>query len=141
MKFFAVSHGVTAIVQAAAYLAQKLSGVFEVRLYPIEYTIPNILRASIPDPVANASGKLFVATGVKQAVDVRRVESLLHQIDYDKVRKRRQTFARLFNEARISEEPGRGISFTAMLMMIAHYTLIDDEKALQYVCTIVRCKC
>ena len=101
------------------------------RIYPAEYNLTNIVRASIPDPVENASGKLLVAGGVKQAVDVRRVEALIGQIDYDKVRKRRQTFARLFHEARISEEPGRGISFTAMLMMIAHYTLINDENALQ----------
>ena len=88
------------------------------------------MRASIPDPIANSMGKLLVATGVKRAVDLRRVEALTAQIDYLLVRQRRGIFARLFHEARISEEPGRGISFTTMLMMLAHNTLIDDEKAL-----------
>ena len=105
--------------------------MFEVRVYPIEFSVPNLVRASIPDPVENASGKLLVATGAKRAVDVRRVEAQIAQIDYQKVRQRRQLFARLYNEARISEEAGRGISFTAMLMMLSHYKLIDDEKALQ----------
>jgi hypothetical protein len=110
---------------------QRLTGVFEVRLYPTEFSVPNIVRACIPDPVENASGKILVATGVKRAVDVRRVENQLAQIDFDRVRERRQLFSRLYNEARISEEPGRGISFTAMLILLTHYKLIDDEKALQ----------
>ena len=99
-------------------------------MYPAEYSVANLLRASIPDPVANSSGRLFVVRGAKRAVDVRRVEHLISQIDYKQVRERRQLFARLFHEARLSEEPGRGISFTAMLMMLSHNKLIDDEKAL-----------
>jgi hypothetical protein len=31
----------------------------------------------------------------------------------------------------MSEEPGRGISFTQMLLMLAHYKLINDEDALR----------
>lgn len=112
--------------------SQSLSGVFEVRLYPRDYSISNMLRNSIPDPVANSSGKLFVVTGSKRAIDVRRVEHLISQVDFRQVRARRQEFAKLVHEARLSEEPGRGISFTAMLMMLAHHKLIDDEKALMW---------
>lgn len=88
------------------------------------------MRSSVPDPVENASGKLLIAAGVKRVVDVRRVESQIAQIDYRRVREYRQVYTRLYNEARISVEPERGISFTSMLMMLSHYKLIDDEKAL-----------
>ncbi|EIW66778.1 hypothetical protein TREMEDRAFT_40774 [Tremella mesenterica DSM 1558] len=108
----------------------QLSGVFEVRPYPPEYSVHNIIRSSIPDPVANASGRVLVAKGVEYAVDVRKVETLVERIDFNRVRDRRRVFNRLYHEARISEEPGRGISFTHMLMMLSHYKLIDDEKAL-----------
>lgn len=94
-------------------------------------TIRALLRSSIPDPVENAAGRLLVASGERYAVDVRRVESQVKGIDSAKVRERRRIFSRLYHEARISEEPGRGISFTSMLFMLAHYKLIDDEKALQ----------
>lgn len=97
------------------------------RPYPVEFKIHNIIRHSRPDQVDNAS----VVRGVKHAVDIRRVAEQIAQIDYRRVRERRQLFSRLYNEARISEEPGKGISFTAMLMMLAHYKLIDDESALQ----------
>lgn len=73
----------------------------------------------------------MTATGVKTAVDIGKVQEMISNVDYDKVRARRQTFARLYNEARISEEPGKGIGFTSMLLMLAHYKLIDDEEALQ----------
>ncbi|WVQ96668.1 hypothetical protein IAU59_003774 [Kwoniella sp. CBS 9459] len=116
----------------------RLTGVLEVRSYPVEFSIPNMVRHALPDPVDNATGKAYVVTGVKRAVDVRRVEAQIAQIDYRRVRERRQLFSRLYNEARISEEPNRGISFTAMLMMLAHYKLIDDEKALQLDDLLVR---
>ncbi|OXH34034.1 high-affinity cell membrane calcium channel [Cryptococcus neoformans] len=110
----------------------RLTGVFEVRPFPVEFGVHNIIRHSRPDQVDNnASSQSYVITGVKHAVDVRRVAEQIAQIDYKQVRVRRQLFSRLYNEARISEEPGKGISFTAMLMMLAHYKLIDDESALQ----------
>lgn len=110
-----------------------MTGVFELRLYPVEYSISNLIRGSIPDPVLNASGRLVTATGVKTAVDMTQLQQHISNIDYAKVRERRRTFARLYNEARISEEPGKGIGFTAMLLLLAHYKLIEDEEALQYV--------
>ncbi|OCF43572.1 high-affinity cell membrane calcium channel [Kwoniella heveanensis CBS 569] len=116
----------------------RLTGVLEVRPYPIEFSIPNMVRQALPDPVDNATGKAYVVNGVKRAVDLRRVEAQIAQIDYRRVRERRQLFSRLYNEARISEEPNKGISFTAMLMMLAHYKLIDDEKALQLDDLLVR---
>lgn len=106
----------------------KLNGVFEVRLYPIEFSIANLLRDTVPDP--NTPAKR-VETGAHYAVDVRKLRHRIAQIDYSKVRERRRQYVRLFNEAKLSEEPGRGISFTSMLLMLSHYKLIDDEKALQ----------
>jgi hypothetical protein len=115
----------------SALNTQRLSGVFVVRPYPPNMTIRSLLRASIPDPVDNAAGRLVVARGTRYAVDVRQVEKLVNRADPSAVRDRRQMFARLYHEARISEDPGRGLSFTSMLFMLAHYKLIDDEKALQ----------
>jgi hypothetical protein len=108
-----------------------LTGVFEVKPYPSGVSIRNLIRSSIPDPIENASGRLLVATGKKCAVDIRNVERMVEQVAPALVRERRQLFARLYHEARISEEAGRGISFTSMLFMLAHYKLVEDEKALQ----------
>lgn len=91
------------------------------------------MRASIPDPIDNAAGRLLVARGVEYAVDIVKVKSLLREVDSTQVRQRRHMFERLYHEARISADPQKGISFTAMLFMLAHYKLIDAEKSLQCV--------
>jgi hypothetical protein len=100
-------------------------------MYPIGCSISNLVRSSIPDPVDNAAGRLTVAVGTRRAVDIRQVEAQLDRIDYQQVRERRRLYSRLYNEARLSEEPGKGISFNAMLVLLAHYKLIEDENALQ----------
>ncbi|WVQ72778.1 hypothetical protein IAR50_002338 [Cryptococcus sp. DSM 104548] len=132
--------------QRSGYLKRKdftkffarLTGVFEVRPYPFDFSIPAIVQRSTTNSTENASNQKFVVQGVKHAVDVRRVAQQISQIDYRQVRERRHIYTKLYNEARISEEPGKGISFTAMLVLLAHYKLIDDEQALQLDDLLVR---
>ena len=64
-------------------------------------------------------------------VDRRILSAFFRQIDYSEVAKRRYTYNRLYQEALLSEEPGKGISFTNMLTLLAHYKLIHDGNALQ----------
>lgn len=104
----------------------KLNGALEVRLYPTEFSVPNMMRAAVPD--ANSKE---VIQGTSHSVDLRKVEDQISNIDYIHARARRRAYAKLYYEAKMSEEPGRGISFTNMLLMLAHYKLIDDEKALR----------
>jgi hypothetical protein len=104
--------------------------VFEVRLYPTEQSIPNLLRNAVPD---SDTPMQQIITGANYSVDTRKLRHQMAKIDYTKVRRRRRQYVRLFNEAKMSQDPRdpRGVSFTAMLLMLAHYTLIDDEKALR----------
>jgi len=61
---------------------------------------------------------------------------MLDGIDFAEVRRRKAVYARLYHEATISHEPGLGISFTNMLILLAHHKLIVDAEALVYVfCT------
>ncbi|KAL0565893.1 calcium channel protein [Marasmius crinis-equi] len=95
----------------------KLSGVFEARIYPAEYSTPNILAAS-NDP------------SMGDGVDVHKLKRILNTIDYAAIRKRKATYSRLYHEASISHQPGKGISFTDMLLLLAHHKLIVDHEAL-----------
>ncbi|WVR06351.1 hypothetical protein IAU60_003382 [Kwoniella sp. DSM 27419] len=116
----------------------RLTGVFEVRVYPEEFSVTNLMQEASSDQQHHQSGKSNLIIGTKNSVDLRKVEAKVSQIDYRQVRQKRQLFSRLYYEARISEEPGKGISFTAMMMMLAHYKLINDEKALQLDDLLVR---
>jgi hypothetical protein len=64
-------------------------------------------------------------------LDVNRLQRVLDSLDSSRTRQRRDLYNRLFQEALFVQEPGKGISFTNMLLLLAHYKLIDDEKALK----------
>lgn len=63
-------------------------------------------------------------------VDLNKLGKVLNGIDYNAIRRRRNLYSRLFHEASISHQQGRGISFTDMLLMLAHHKLIVDREAL-----------
>ncbi|KAG6811221.1 hypothetical protein H0H92_008482 [Tricholoma furcatifolium] len=104
----------------------KLSGAFEVKIYPKEYSISNLVdvcRAST-DPDVNWSLRIV------DGIDMGKLGSILSGLDYAAIRKRRAVYSRLYHEAIISHQPGRGISFNDMLILLAHHKLIVDAEAL-----------
>ncbi|KAG7442714.1 uncharacterized protein BT62DRAFT_1079090 [Guyanagaster necrorhizus] len=101
----------------------RLSGIFEVRIYPVEYSVRNIMNAS------KATGDLY--TREVEGIDLAELSKVLDGIDYIAVRKRRAIYSRLFHEASVSHQ-GVGISFTGMLTLLAHHKLIVDHEALVF---------
>ncbi|KAJ7203391.1 hypothetical protein C8J57DRAFT_1101245, partial [Mycena rebaudengoi] len=95
----------------------KLSGVFEVRIYPVEFSIPNIQAACKPSAASEYAWPQRVSDGI----DMDKLIKMLKGIDYDAIRKQRAIYSRLYHEASISHEKGRGMSFIGMLMLMAHY--------------------
>ncbi|KAK7445064.1 calcium channel protein [Stygiomarasmius scandens] len=113
----------------------KLSGVFEVRIYPAEYSIPNILDACKESP---DSSYTWPPPRTVDGVDLHKLDAALNGIDYAAIRKRRAVYTRLYHEATIAHQPGRGISFTDMLLLLAHHKLIVDHEALVLSDLVVR---
>ncbi|CAG8522362.1 7815_t:CDS:2 [Acaulospora colombiana] len=69
-------------------------------------------------------------------LDVEKLKHRLSKIHSNKVYERRKTYNLVYQEALLSTERDvngneKGISFTNMLLMLAHYKLIDDEKCLE----------
>ncbi|KAG5652105.1 hypothetical protein H0H81_006278 [Sphagnurus paluster] len=104
----------------------KLSGAFEVKIYPTDYSIPNIVAVckESQDPEMNWSSRIV------HGVDLGKLEAILGGLDYAAIRKRRGIYSRLYHEANISHQQGRGISFNNMLILLAHHKLIVDGEAL-----------
>jgi hypothetical protein len=63
-------------------------------------------------------------------LNMRRLNAILNGIDYAEVRARRRTYNRLIHEARVVQE-AHGISFSNMLLLLAHHKLINDNEALR----------
>lgn len=65
-----------------------------------------------------------------EGLDLDKLNNVLDGIDYATIRKRRAVYNRLYHEATIAHQQGRGISFTDMLLLLAHHKLIKDSDAL-----------
>ena len=112
---------ISLIVRSPCVLSQKLSGVFEVRIYPPQYSTTSLLAAC--QDKSKKDGK----TG---GIHVRKLNRLLKKIDFGEIRKRRALYTRICHEANMMYYRGSGISFTDMLALFAHHKLIDDREAL-----------
>ncbi|KAF5368727.1 hypothetical protein D9757_010428 [Collybiopsis confluens] len=113
----------------------KLSGAFEARIYPTQYSIPNI-KAICSNSTSTLAGgyqrwPLTVSDSLDlKGLDIDKLNRMLDGIDYVAIRKRRAIYSRLYHEATIAHQQGRGISFTDMLLLLAHHKLIKDSEAL-----------
>jgi hypothetical protein len=125
---------------------QRLSGIFDVKIFPDEWSIRSLRAASKTDtghysplpPVgkdrnaAASAGRERLDRGAA-TVDVVKLSRAINAIDLTEVRRRKHLYNRLYHEAMIESERERGISFSNMLVLLAHYRLIDDDKALRRV--------
>ncbi|KAF9650402.1 hypothetical protein BDM02DRAFT_3185438 [Thelephora ganbajun] len=102
----------------------ELSGIFEVRIYPLRYNLPN-LKATV-----TASDLDWNSSHVVQGIDLAKLKHALDGISYAAVKRRKALYSRLYHEANVRHHSGKGISFTEMLLLLAHHKLIADRDAL-----------
>jgi len=110
---------------------QKLSGVFEVRIYRPENRIPAILdKASYTDDDYQLNPNLPHADK-HDAVNIQRLKRILGAIDYSSVKAKRMLYCRVYHEACLIDKK-EGMDFTRMLTLLAHHKLVNDDRALEY---------
>jgi hypothetical protein len=114
---------------------QRLSGIFEVRVYPAGYRVRDLVAASTIKEISPLSPLPAQDPYLEdlQGFSLGKLDDTLSRIDFDVIRDRRQIYNHLYWEARVTDDNGKGISFTSMLLLLCHYKLIDDEQALKYV--------
>ncbi|KAA8567394.1 hypothetical protein EYC84_010413 [Monilinia fructicola] len=97
-------------------LLGELSGVFEMH---VQAQPANGRLNSISSP-SSSSG-----------VDLKALNERISKIDTARVRRDRARFNLFYEEVLVSADPDRGISFTTVLMVLAHYNVISDNKSLK----------
>lgn len=111
---------------------QKLSGIFDVRIYPEDTRLATLLRASRVKEVD--AGRLYddeeFTPGVVMGVDLHLLNSRLQTLDFQDVARRRAVYNRLYHEALLLSETGKGLSFTKTLVLLGHYKLLDSHDCL-----------
>lgn len=120
---------------------QRLSGVFEVKIFRDEWSVQSLRAASYREPDyhqrRSPSFHHFLSdrdTLSLQRVDFDKLRHLVSAMDENEIAARRRNLVHVYHEAiHDAEESLKGISFTRMLILLAHYRLIADDSALQCV--------
>jgi voltage-dependent calcium channel len=100
-----------------------------VRIYDEYHSVPTILQQIRRDP--NVPWRREDDPTDTSNIDLQLLQNSVSRLPVDEIRERRRAFNLLYEEAMLSADE-KGISFTGMLLMLAHYKFIDDNKALRY---------
>src|SRR4051794_19849156 len=102
------------------------------RIYDGEFTVGRILEDCRVDQSTVTRRNTDPMPGVVDGVSLAALRRRLSQIPVHEIRRRRKKFNIFFEEVLVSADPDRGISFTSVLMILAHYNVISDSKSLRY---------
>jgi uncharacterized membrane protein YgcG len=111
----------------------ELSGIFEMRIYDGDFTVNKILKDCCVDVPFNTSALPLDLDHMpaKREVDLAKLNARLAEMPIDEVRARRKRMNTFYEEVLVSADPDRGISFNALLMILAHYKVINESKSLK----------
>jgi hypothetical protein len=111
-------------------LLGELSGVFAMRIYDEDDSVRRILedvQVQTPGVRANSVASASQAIGI----DLKALNERIARIDAKKVRERRRIYNIFYQEVMVSADSDRGLAFTTVLMILAHYKVISDNKSLK----------
>jgi hypothetical protein len=110
---------------------QELSGIFEMRIYDGDFTVGRLIEeCSSADP-RRLSQLPVQGQDQTPEIDLDKLNQRLAQLPIKEIRRRRQRMNAFYEEVIVSSDPDRGIAFTSLLMILAHYKVINDNKSLR----------
>lgn len=115
--------------EAFPRLLGELSGVFEMRIYQPEDSVRQILEDTRED--GQSKRHTSMATSTCHEVNIDKLNRRLERLDVKKIREQRRRFKIFFGEVMASADPDKGIAFSDVLMILAHYNIINDSKSLK----------
>ncbi|KAK2609041.1 calcium channel protein [Conoideocrella luteorostrata] len=111
-------------------LLGELSGVFQMRIYQPEDSIAQILE-DVRDDSKSARHMSIATTNLYNDINIDKLNQRLSQLDVGRIRERRRRFKIFFGEVLVSADPDKGVAFTDVLLILAHYNIINDSKSLK----------
>ena len=109
----------------------ELSGVFEMRIYDGDFSVRTLIDDCKLAPQRSTALRLDGTTSGAAEIDLKRLNRRLAELPVQQIRARRARMNTFYEEVLVSADPDRGISFNALLMILAHYKVIDDNKSLK----------
>ncbi|KAL7929110.1 calcium permeable channel [Trichoderma chlorosporum] len=116
--------------EAFPRLLGELSGVFQMRIYDADDSVRQILD-DVREDLRMSRHTSIVSVAALNDIDINRLNERLSHLDVKKIRQRRHRFNIFYEEVLVSADPDKGIAFTDVLMILAHYNIINDSKSLR----------
>lgn len=108
----------------------ELSGVFEMRIYDGDFSIRALIEDCKLRPIRSSALPIDGAPAPPD-IDLDRLNRRLSELPVEQIRTRRARMNTFYEEVLVSSDPDRGISFNGLLMILAHYKVINDNKSLK----------
>lgn len=126
-RLLGVSELATGLSQDSNNLPKTLSGIFAMRVYEEPFTVHDILDDCRVDPRSHSRK----AVGIVDGVDLDALNRRISKIPIHRIRRQRHIFTLFFEECLVSADKEYGVSFTSVLLILAHYKIINDNKSLK----------
>ncbi|KAK5137370.1 hypothetical protein LTR08_008948 [Meristemomyces frigidus] len=108
----------------------ELSGVFEMRIYDGDFSVRALIDDCKLAPTRTSALPVDGASGAFE-IDLDKLNRRLSELPVEQIRHRRARMDTFYEEVVVSADPDRGISFNGLLMILAHYKVINDNKSLK----------
>lgn len=105
---------------------QRLTGVFDVSIYPPEFSVHSLKSIAL-----DTRSAAFMGGRMVDGFNIPALHAALAQMDAAEITNRKRLFNRIYYGALLTEDPVKGIAFTSVLLVIAHHKLIDVNKSLK----------
>jgi voltage-dependent calcium channel len=115
--------------EAFPRLLGELSGVFEMRIYDGDFTVARLIEDC--SQVKRVSGLPVEGQQEQREIDLVKLNRRLADLPIKEIRKRRARMNKFYEEVLVSSDPDRGIAFTSLLIILAHYKVINDNRSLR----------
>ncbi|TKA58618.1 hypothetical protein B0A55_12588, partial [Friedmanniomyces simplex] len=110
----------------------ELSGVFEMRIYDGDFSVRTLIEDCQVSPLTRASALPVDGPSLGSGeIDLNKLNRRLSELPVLQIRTRRARMNTFYEEVLVSADPDHGISFNALLMILAHYKVINDNRSLK----------
>jgi hypothetical protein len=99
------------------------------RIYDGDFTVRRLIEDC--SRVKRASGLPVEGQQEQREIDLAKLNERLAELPVNEIRLRRARMNKFYEEVLVSSDHDRGIAFTSLLMTLAHYKVINDNKSLR----------
>ena len=99
------------------------------RIYDGDFTVTRLIEDC--SRVERVSGLPVEGQHEQREIDLAKLNERLAELPVNEIRRRRARMNKFYEEVLVSSDHDRGIAFTSLLMILAHYKVINDNKSLR----------